>query len=598
MLAGYLPFDDDPANPEGDNINLLYKYIVSTSLTFPEYVTPHARDLLRRILVPDPRRRADLFEVARHSWLSPFADIVNKVTSATTGIKDVETITVRGLPQLFFALFCAITDIRNLVEPKPEAPVLTRSASVREPSSTSHPHAPGALGTRHHPHEQIVPPTQPKPSSDKHRRTVQVEYVEPQQQTQRGSADTIPRRPEEVDDAAPPPVVATHKEHKDGSISRAATTAGTTRERTYRDARESRGAPKESPRAPMPDAKGRRPVSYQQSTSANRVAAAAASDGPSSGPPKRRPSKDRTGPPVAGRTAASPTSSGKDNSSGTNTTANPLGSDRLPSRGGSYSLPAAPSLAANNVQGRIAMPTSGKPYISAPVPKGDSLNPDLGANRPATQPEQQMPKGHKRANTVGGAAGESNRFLSRIIGNSDRATEPVARPAVVGGTPRQSIDQNCGKVEKPASAPKSRRFSLLPTSFSLRSMTGESKHERKISRTNSRQYGPASQNQQSAHVQSQPHLGTTHHHAGSAMTGSDTSLATGSAPASAFGRRSVDVDSPTAPVKKSMLSKHKRLGDAYEGESSSGGHGSSGPARRVMDFFRRRGTARSKGEKA
>ena len=49
MLAGYLPFDDDPANPEGDNINLLYKYIVSTPLTFPEYVTPHARDLLRRI---------------------------------------------------------------------------------------------------------------------------------------------------------------------------------------------------------------------------------------------------------------------------------------------------------------------------------------------------------------------------------------------------------------------------------------------------------------------------------------------------------------------------------------------------------------------
>nr|AAN32717.1 protein kinase SNF [Colletotrichum gloeosporioides f. sp. malvae] len=39
MLAGYLPFDDDPANPEGDNINLLYK-IVNTPLTFPEYVTP------------------------------------------------------------------------------------------------------------------------------------------------------------------------------------------------------------------------------------------------------------------------------------------------------------------------------------------------------------------------------------------------------------------------------------------------------------------------------------------------------------------------------------------------------------------------------
>ena len=50
MLAGYLPYDDDPANPEGDNINLLYKYIVNTRLTFPEYITPLARDLLRKVL--------------------------------------------------------------------------------------------------------------------------------------------------------------------------------------------------------------------------------------------------------------------------------------------------------------------------------------------------------------------------------------------------------------------------------------------------------------------------------------------------------------------------------------------------------------------
>jgi protein-serine/threonine kinase len=50
MLAGYLPFDDDPNNPEGDNINLLYKYITQTPLTFPEYVSAMARDLLRQIL--------------------------------------------------------------------------------------------------------------------------------------------------------------------------------------------------------------------------------------------------------------------------------------------------------------------------------------------------------------------------------------------------------------------------------------------------------------------------------------------------------------------------------------------------------------------
>lgn len=73
MLAGYLPYDDDPANPEGDNINLLYKYIVNTPLTFPEYVTPLARDLLRRILVANPAKRALLKEVIAHPWLAPQA---------------------------------------------------------------------------------------------------------------------------------------------------------------------------------------------------------------------------------------------------------------------------------------------------------------------------------------------------------------------------------------------------------------------------------------------------------------------------------------------------------------------------------------------
>jgi len=39
VLAGYLPFDDDPANPDGDDINLLYKYIVNTPLSFPNYIS-------------------------------------------------------------------------------------------------------------------------------------------------------------------------------------------------------------------------------------------------------------------------------------------------------------------------------------------------------------------------------------------------------------------------------------------------------------------------------------------------------------------------------------------------------------------------------
>lgn len=75
MLSGYLPFDDDPSNPDGDNINLLYKYIINTPLVFPEYVSPDARDLLRKMLVPDPAKRCDMKTIMSHRWLMPYSSL-------------------------------------------------------------------------------------------------------------------------------------------------------------------------------------------------------------------------------------------------------------------------------------------------------------------------------------------------------------------------------------------------------------------------------------------------------------------------------------------------------------------------------------------
>ncbi|KAJ3413988.1 hypothetical protein HDV05_007195 [Chytridiales sp. JEL 0842] len=75
MLCGYLPFDDDPDNPDGDNINLLYKYILETELDVPDYISEDARMLLQRMLVPDPKYRAKMPEVMAHRWLAPAAHI-------------------------------------------------------------------------------------------------------------------------------------------------------------------------------------------------------------------------------------------------------------------------------------------------------------------------------------------------------------------------------------------------------------------------------------------------------------------------------------------------------------------------------------------
>lgn len=78
MLAGYLPFDDDPMNPDSENINLLYKYIINTKLTFPEWISALARDLLNKMLVPDPTKRCGLDAVMQHEWLKDYQLLFNK----------------------------------------------------------------------------------------------------------------------------------------------------------------------------------------------------------------------------------------------------------------------------------------------------------------------------------------------------------------------------------------------------------------------------------------------------------------------------------------------------------------------------------------
>ncbi|KAK6893635.1 Fatty acyl-CoA synthetase and RNA processing-associated kinase 1 [Candida tropicalis] len=77
MLSGYLPFDDDPDNEDGADIIKLYHYICKTPLTFPEYVSPLARDLLRKIIVSDPKKRIGIDEIRNHPWLSSYANLLS-----------------------------------------------------------------------------------------------------------------------------------------------------------------------------------------------------------------------------------------------------------------------------------------------------------------------------------------------------------------------------------------------------------------------------------------------------------------------------------------------------------------------------------------
>ncbi|KAG1521191.1 hypothetical protein G6F52_006968 [Rhizopus delemar] len=100
MLCGFLPFDDDPSNPDSDDINQLYRYILSTRLVFPSYISSEARDLMEKMLVPDPAKRCTLEFVTRHVWLEDYRDLLipeRRMNDNSTFEPVIPSILKRGL---------------------------------------------------------------------------------------------------------------------------------------------------------------------------------------------------------------------------------------------------------------------------------------------------------------------------------------------------------------------------------------------------------------------------------------------------------------------------------------------------------------------
>lgn len=124
MLCGFLPFDDDPSNPDSDNINQLYRYILSTHLMFPAYVSLDARDLLQRMLVPDPAKRCSLDYIIRHPWLDSHRDFLRKDASQIR----MDALTASRLSSTPATPVTNIENAANLV--------LTNSVSTTVQSST------------------------------------------------------------------------------------------------------------------------------------------------------------------------------------------------------------------------------------------------------------------------------------------------------------------------------------------------------------------------------------------------------------------------------------------------------------------------------
>ncbi|KAK4129652.1 kinase-like protein [Parathielavia appendiculata] len=661
MLAGYLPFDDDPANPEGDNINLLYKYIVNTPLTFPEYVTPHARDLLRRILVPNPRKRADLFEVARHSWLSEYAHVVEFITSSTTSPKDIQNTTVPPEDE--------------------ENPTLMRSASVRESSKKTAVSPPigGLVSKQGTIDTDAEAAAYAKQQRENKRRTVQVEYVAPNTTTQRGE----------------PSGTQSSSRMRARSGSQGAAEAPETGVSS---------SPKHQPLPRDPsaasDAYGNTPVASRRPPSShhNQGLSAAAVRGGREATFSTVPSSSAVRPPTGGSMQSTASSRP------------PAGGNR-----GSYSQPVPPELADTNAHGRIQQPPRAGSSYGIPASASQPQSQEYGGRPSMSVPPKfarlsgfahETPgagtsgahggevKGHKRSSTMGSLFGRSGslfggrsrkRAEQQPAGDKSKKYPPVsmnnnplsgadeARPSMDSKRSRRSFSIGIGKKASGSIAgsqksqeKQGRRFSFIPAPFSLKAI-GIGKDEPSPQLDSQQdlpiqepptvdQYGryvsqDAGREQQVERevdastldgMYAQLHEPPTstdpygrHHHQYSSngyghpsasqgympsamLSGSDASVDNsnmrrppGSAPqlvqqaptatqdaAGYDGRRvasGANANNRPAPARTGVLQKNKRFVDAWDTDSYSRGHdhsGSSGPARKVMDFFRRRGKAR------
>lgn len=62
LLTGHPPF-------ESTEKDTTYKRILKLDFSFPSYVSEHARDFIRKLIVLDPSKRLSLSEVSNHPWI-------------------------------------------------------------------------------------------------------------------------------------------------------------------------------------------------------------------------------------------------------------------------------------------------------------------------------------------------------------------------------------------------------------------------------------------------------------------------------------------------------------------------------------------------
>ena len=67
MLCGFLPFNDDSRKE-------LFRKISACEYNMPEWLSPSAKDLIRKIFVSNPKKRITIDEIKNHAWFNIFKE--------------------------------------------------------------------------------------------------------------------------------------------------------------------------------------------------------------------------------------------------------------------------------------------------------------------------------------------------------------------------------------------------------------------------------------------------------------------------------------------------------------------------------------------
>lgn len=481
--------------------------------------------------------------------------------------------------------------------------MLARSASVREPSKTHAPNLSPVVGGLSHqgkidPEQSAEKPKQPR---DPKRRTVQVEYVAPQSQTARGDTTPSVQSPVTIES---PSAVGTN-------FSKTRARAGAEAlENIPRQVSTVKSGAKPLPREPdVIQTSGSSRYQYQPGSSRTQQGSTSLQQamGPPPRPPKDIPRSASDSANAFGytntSTIARPNTSGSMASSG---------AGRLPSRGNSYSQPLAPTLAATNAQGRLAQPKNGKQYnISAPIPQAEPYLMEQSIGRPSTHQNTQVPsissqreqaRGHKRSNTLGTVIARSGSLFGRA--RPQPPPDPIEKrypptsmkTPIMSDSPRQSFESrrstsfgfgrknsNLQKNNDPLKQEKPRRFSLLPASFSFKTLTGASKdqHADSILPVSERRPSVSAQPTPPSRGQPRPHTAVT----GPGQTRSNSYQRDDAASAPYDGQRERSRDTAAQQARRNVA-QYRTAAQTNQSQSGSPQYqsqqGSAGPPRRLL----------------